>query len=55
MALYYEKGLRNGARALSSLPKKTRKSNCFGRYHYEDSTFSPLNYLTSLSVDSARV
>ena len=55
MALYYEKGLRNGVRALSSLSKKTRKSNFFGRYHYEDSTFSPLNYLTSLSVDSARV
>ena len=55
MALYYEKGLRNGACALSSLSKKTRKSNCLGRYHYEDTTFSPLNYLTSLSVDSVRV
>ena len=48
-------GVAQRGRALSSLSKKTRKSNCFGRYHYEDSTFSPLNYLTSLNVDSARV
>ena len=49
MALYYENELRNGACALSSLSKKTRKSNCFG------STFFSLSYLSSLSVDSARV